>query len=394
MADKGAENNARRFHPRAGVYRRQPTGYGAFIPVPLPPDPPVDLGTLEPELSRATLAIGRLDGISELVPNPDLFVTMYVRKEAVLSSRIEGTQASLSDVLEDEAGLVSDDPSDVFEVRNYVRALNSGLKRLETLPLSLRLIREIHGVLLKDVRGHDRTPGEFRRSQNWIGPLGCSLNEAVFVPPPHNELAEHLGELERFIRAEDSTPILVRTGLAHAQFEMIHPFLDGNGRLGRLLITFMLCECRVLSRPLLYLSEFFTRHKPEYYERLMRVRESGDWEGWLRFFLRGVADVADGAKHTARRVLELQDRHRDMVTSKFPKKLNLLRLLGAAYLRPTLTVQIAASLIGVSVPTANVLVADLVSLGILREVSGRARFRVFRYTEYYDVLSPGEQGHS
>lgn len=389
MVDKATQNSGRRAAPRAGVYRRQPTGYWAFIPCALPPvDPPIDLAALEPDLSNANLALGRLDGIAEFVPNPDLFVTMYVRKEAVLSSRIEGTQASLSDVLEDESGLQSDTrPFDVGEVRNYVRALNAGLQRLPDLPLSLRLIREIHAVLLTNARGHDRTPGEFRRSQNWIGPEGCTLDDAVFVPPPHAELQHHLSDLERYIRSDDNTPILVRAGVAHSQFETIHPFLDGNGRLGRLLITFMLCERGVLSRPLLYLSDYFTRRKSQYYAELMRVRETGEWESWLRFFLRGVADVADAAKATAQRIVALQAQDRDKVITKFPAKANLLRLLGTLYLRPTMTVQLAARLIDVSLPTANVLVSDLVSLGILHEITGRQRDRVFRYRDYYAMLS-------
>lgn len=397
MASKGPLNSPRPAHPRAGAYRRQPTGYWAFIPVVLPPEgPPLDVASLEPLLSEANLALGRLDGISELVPNPELFVNMYVRKEAVLSSRIEGTQASLSDVLEDESGLLEEgkpaDAQDVHEVRNYVRALEAGLKRLETLPMSLRLVREIHAVLLKGVRGHERAPGEFRRSQNWIGPEGSTLADAVFVPPPQQELPEHLAGLERFMRGEDALPILVRTGLVHAQFETIHPFLDGNGRLGRLLITFMLCSRGVLERPLLYLSEYFTKHRSAYYEHLMRVREQGDWEGWLRFFLRGVVEVAGSAKQTAQRVLALQRRHRAMVVAHFSSKPNMLRLLDMAYMRPTLNVQTAAKALGTSIPTANTLVADLVSLGILREVSGRTRARVFRYTEYYRILSPKEKG--
>ncbi len=313
---------------------------------------------------------------------------MYVRKEAVLSSRIEGTQASLSDVLEDEAGVLTEGrPKDVYEVRNYVRAMNAGLARLQTLPLSLRLIREIHGILLNEVRGHDRTPGEFRRSQNWIGSEGQSLTDAVFVPPPHYDLATHLGALEDYVRGDDTTPVLVRTGLVHAQFETIHPFLDGNGRLGRLLITFMLCERGVLTRPLLYLSDYFTRHKRLYYEKLMRVREEGDWEGWLTFFLAGVASVADDARDTAGRVMRLQSDHEGLVATRFPTKPNLLRLLRASYLQPTLTIGNAAALLKVSNPTAGTLVSDLVSLGILREATGRERGRVFRYTKYYETLS-------
>jgi len=336
--------------------------------------------------------VGRLDGIGEVLPDPRLFVQMYVSKEAVLSSQIEGTQASLSDLLEEEAGVPITErarPRDVVEVRNYVRALEQGLRRLETLPLSLRLIREIHAVLLKGVRGDRSSPGDFRTSQNWIGPEGALLADAAFVPPPHTELLDHLSDLERFIRDEDSTPVLIRAGLVHAQFETIHPFLDGNGRLGRLLVTFMLCECGVLRRPLLYLSDYLTRRKSSYYDWLMRVREDGDWEGWLRFFLEGVAEVAGKAAKTAHEILALQGRQRELVRGGFPRKANLLRLLEATYRYPTLTVGIAASRIGVSIPTANTLVADLQKLGILTEVTGRDRDRVFRSVEYLRTLSPG-----
>jgi Fic family protein len=243
-------------------------------------------------LSRADRALGRLDGATETLPNPDLFVFMYVRKEAVLSSQIEGTQASLLDVLEVEAQLTTYNPFDVEEVINYVGAMNHGLTRLATLPVSLRLIREVHARLLAGVRGSQSNPGEFRRVQNHIGPPGCSLEQARFVPPPPNQLHECLADLERFIHAEDEIPVLIRVGLIHAQFETIHPFLDGNGRVGRLLITLLLCDREILRRPLLYISYYFKRNRTEYYDRLQRVRDYRDWEGWITFFLRGVFEVA------------------------------------------------------------------------------------------------------
>lgn len=265
---------------RAGVYVRQPHGYRAFIPKPLPPNPPVKVsGSLQTLLSQADYALGRLDGAILTLPNPDLFVFMYVRKEAVLSSQIEGTQSSLQNLLAAEARLFDPDtPGDVNEVINYVRAMNYGLERLATLPVSVRLIKEIHAELMRGVRGGQLTPGELRTSQNWIGPAGCTLSEATFVPPPPHEVPQALADLERFLHTQDDMPALIRVGLAHAQFETIHPFLDGNGRIGRLLITFLLTEKGPLAKPVLYLSHYFKRRRVEYYERLQAVRDLGDWE--------------------------------------------------------------------------------------------------------------------
>lgn len=316
---------------------------------------------------------------------------MYIRKEAVLSSQIEGTQASLADVLEYEAGTHLQSHrtrADVEETFNYVRAMNKGLDRLATLPLSLRLLREIHAELLQGVRGEFRSPGQFRTTQNWIGPEGTTLNEAAFVPPPADEMNESLHDLERYVRESVNTPTLIRCGIAHAQFETIHPFLDGNGRLGRLLVTFMLCERGVLRRPLLYLSAHFKRHQKEYYEWLMRVRENGDWEGWLRFFLRGVHEVSDEAARTAREILALQREHGLLVRERLPNSPSASKLLESLYERPVLDVKTAASTIQVQIPTANSLVAEFERLGILREVTGQRRNRVFRYQRYLDVLTP------
>ena len=249
-------------------------------------------GELLRALSNADLALGRLEGAAAILPNPDLFVGMYVRQEAVLSSQIEGTQASLADLLEFEMGVRAQrGDSDVAEVVNHVRAMNYGLQRLSNLPLCLRLIREIHDQLLRGVRGQERQPGEFRRTQNWIGAARVPLAAALFVPPPPDPMTQALGNLERFMHDREY-PVLLRAGLIHAQFETIHPFLDGNGRVGRLLITFLLCEQRVMSRPLLYLSHFLRRHRGEYYERLQAIRDEGDWEGWLKFFLRGVKETS------------------------------------------------------------------------------------------------------
>jgi Fic family protein len=295
---------------RAGQSVQQLTGYQAFIPEPLPPVPSLrfDTGLLK-LLSEADIALGRLDGCTELLPNPNLFVGMYVKQEAVLSSQIEGTQASLTDILQFEAGEHGDERLlDVEEVVNYVKAMNHGLGRLEAMPLSLRLIREIHGELMAGVRGQNRSPGEFRTTQNWIGPAGCTLATATFVPPPPQELPKLLGNVEQFLHDELHPPLLI-AGLAHAQFETIHPFLDGNGRIGRLLITFLLCERKILNRPLLYLSYFLKQHRSEYYDRLQAIRTDGRWEEWLVFFLRGIRDVAIEATDRARRILALRTAH-------------------------------------------------------------------------------------
>jgi Fic family protein len=327
---------------RAGRYVRQPAGYSAFLPEPLPPEPPVRLdGELRVLLSRADRALGRLGGSIATLPNPDLFVFMYVRKEAVLSSQIEGTQSSLQDLLAAEADLFDtvDVPRDVDEVVNYVRAMKHGLARLEELPFSVRLIREIHEQLMQGVRGSRLTPGELRRSQNWIGPGGARLAEATFVPPPPDVVPAALGDLEAFLHAKDELPLLVKIGLAHAQFETIHPFLDGNGRVGRLLITFLLTQGEVLEKPVLYLSHYLKRHRQEYYDRLQAVRDHGDWEGGLAFVLKGVAEVSGEAAEMARRVLLLRERNRAEITEKLGRvAANGHRVLESLFDRPILSV--------------------------------------------------------
>lgn len=379
---------------RAGVYVRQSAGYRAFIPRPLPPDPPLHLDdSVLTLLSVADRRLGRLDGVAEILPNPDLFVFMYVRKEAVLSSQIEGTQASLDDVLQYE-GLPASKryPDDVGEVVNYISAMNHGLARLRDFPLSLRLIREIHAELLRGVRGSDKTPGEFRRSQNWVGAPGGLLADAAFVPPPVYEMEQALGDLERFLHAEEAMPHLVKCALVHAQFETIHPFLDGNGRIGRLLITFMLCHARVLSRPLLYLSYYFKRHRADYYDHLQAVRDEGNWEGWLRFFLSGVAEVSAQATETAKTIVRMQAEHREMVRQAVKRTHAPLMLLDQLYARPFVSVGEAAKLM----KTTNRHVAAraihaLERLGLLLEVTGRRRSRLFAYAPYLDLLREGTE---
>ena len=376
---------------RAGRYQRQATGYRAFIPAPLPPDPPLQLkGELQTLLSQADRALGRLDGSVSTLPNPDLFVFMYVRKEAVLSSQIEGTQSSLQDLLAAEADLFGPDTKtrDVDEVINYVRAMKHGLARLAELPVSVRLIREIHEHLLQGVRGSRLTPGELRRSQNWIGPGGCTLMDATFVPPPPEVVPEALGALETFLHRQDDLPALVKIGLAHAQFETIHPFLDGNGRIGRLLITFLLTECGILHKPVLYLSHYFKRHRQAYYEHLQAVRDHGDWEGWLAFFLRGVADVSAEAASTARRILALREEHRMAITAGLGRAAgNGHKVLETLFDRPIVSVADIESMTGTSYAAANKLVARLTELGILQEVTGYSRNRRFRYEPYVRLFS-------
>ena len=368
---------------RAGQYTSQPGGYSSFVPAPLPPVPPIDLDSLQALLSRADQAIGRLDGVIQTVPNPDFFVYMYVRQEAVLSSQIECTQSTLEDLLAVELGqqpLWRELPADVDEVVNYVRAMNYGLDRLTDLPLSLRLIREIHAQLLAGGRGANRMPGEFRTTQNWIGAGGATIQEATFVPPAVPDMRSALHDFELYLHEGDA-PALIHAGLAHAQFETIHPFLDGNGRVGRLLITFLLVHRGVLHRPLLYLSVYLKRRRAQYYDRLMAIRDGGDWEGWLTFFLTGVAETAEDATSTARAILVLRESHRQSVQQHVPGT-NGLRLLDLLYERPLVNVNLVSGALGVTFATANKLVERLVELEILEEISGRRRGRVFSYTPY------------
>jgi Fic family protein len=338
-------------------------------------------------LSGADRAIGRLDAATELLPNPDLFVAMYVRREAVFSSQIEGTEASLVDLLEFEAQAARrGNKGDVQEVVNYVRAMNYGLARLKDLPLSLRLIREIHAELLRDARGGQREPGEFRRSQNWIGPPGCLLSEAIFVPPPPQEILSAMGELERFLHDDIPMPPLIKCGLAHAQFETIHPFLDGNGRMGRLLITFLLCWRGVLKHPMLYISDYFKRYRQEYYERLQRVRDHDDWEGWMQFFLKGLQTVALEATETARRIQTMRDRYRDLIGRKIRGTAIGFVLLDYLFEMPMVNVKLVAQRIGRSYPVANDLVGTFLDLGLLIETTGQRRNRIYSFQPYLDLF--------
>lgn len=365
----------------------------AFVPAPLPPIPRLAMeGALQPLLEAAVLALGRLDGVSSLLPDKALFLYAYVRKEAVLSSQIEGTQSSLSDLLLfelDEAPGVPLD--DVVEVSNYVAALDRGLVRLlDGFPLSNRLIREIHGVLLSRGRGSGKDPGEFRRSQNWIG--GSHPGNAAFVPPPHPAVPDCMAALERFLHAEgDGLPVLVRAGLAHVQFETIHPFLDGNGRVGRLLITFLLCHAGVLREPLLYLSLYFKQHRSVYYDLLDRVRCDGDWEAWLEFFLEGVKQVAEGAVSTAGRLGEMFRTDRSRVEATGRRAGSALRVHEALKARPIVSMPALRDTTGLSFPAVSSAMDLLVEHGIARELTGRRRNRLFVYDRYLAILNEGTE---
>lgn len=378
MAGNGSE--------RSGYYINQPTGYRAFVPNALPPMPAVDLQSLYPYISQADRAIARLDGAALTLPNPDLFIYMYVRKEAVVSSQIEGTQATLVDVLEYEANEdLARNPQEAMEVSNYVNAIRIGLTRLVDVPISRRLLCEIHRPLLAGVRGEDRRPGEIRNSQNWIG--GSSPSDAVFVPPPPHEVDNALADLEKFIHRDTGLPLLVKIGLIHAQFETIHPFLDGNGRVGRMLVTLLLCSHRVLSQPLLYLSYYFKKNRDEYYARLQATRDTGDWEGWLQYFLLGVTEVADEAATTASQVIMLREECRTRVIEELGRgAASGLHLLEWLFHQPAVTVKMVQRFLGLSYAQSNALTKEFEQMELLEEISGRARDRVFLFRPYLNLF--------
>lgn len=375
---------------RAGTYQRQSSDYSAFIPAPLPPQPPI---TMDAEflrlLSDADRALGRLDGVTQTLPDTSLFLFMYIRKEALYSSQIEGTQASLDEVIAFEHNLsAAENPDDIEEVVNYIRAINNGLARLKDLPVSLRLIKELHAELMKGARGQHKSPGEFRTSQNWIGTQGAKIATASFIPPPPQALIDHLGQLEKFIHEDETLPALIKIGLAHAQFETIHPFLDGNGRLGRLLITFLLCEKAILKEPALYLSHFFKQHRSEYYQRLQDTRVLGDWEGWLKFFLRGVRDVAREAANTGAKIVSQREEHRHLITSKMTRASagSAFKLIEYLHKKPVISISGVADATERTYANARELVSKLVELNLLEEFTGRDRDRLYRYAPYLNLL--------
>jgi len=366
----------------------------AFVPNPLPPDPPIRLTDREHNLiERANRALGRLDGVTTLLPDVSLFLYFYVRKEAVLSSQIEGTQSSFSDLLLHEEALVPSVPlDDVQEVSHYVAALNHGLRRLreDNFPLSLRLIREMHEVLLAQGRGSDKTPGRFRHTQNWLG--GTRPGNARFVPPPPDRISGCMGNLEKFLHDQPRrTPVLIKAALAHVQFETIHPFLDGNGRLGRLLITLLLCAEGVLVEPLLYISLFLKQHRQEYYDRLDAVRLKGDWLGWLRFFLEGIEEVVGHAADTIARILKLFDRDQCKIGTLGRRASSARRVLDLLRLHPMTTIPNASGQLGLTPPTVRGAVESLETLGIVREITGKQRDRIYAYDQYLRILDEGTE---
>lgn len=358
---------ARYKSPQAGRIVRCAEGYAAFLPAPLPPRIAWD-GELALALSRADAALSELSGLGRQLPNPHLLIAPYLRREAVLSSRIEGTQASLADLLADEAGQAPQAPADdVLEVRNYVHALEYGVQRLGSLPFSLRLVRELHERLLEGVRGAHAAPGRFRRSQNWIGPPGSTLATATYVPPPPAELKLMLADWERYMHRRDELPELLQCALMHEHFEAVHPFLDGNGRVGRLLITLFLIERERLSQPLLYLSEYIERKREDYYACLQRIRTHGDWRGWFHYFLAGVRWSARRAARQARDLMDLRESMRRKVM-EFPKALSLVDEL---FINPHINAVRVKELLGVTDPTARAALGELEQAGLIEETSGR-----------------------
>jgi len=367
----------------SGRLIRASGGYWAFVPNPLPPE--LDWNErLVSLISSADIAVGTLSGLGETLPNPHLLIYPFIRREAVLSSRIEGTQSSLSDLLIFEATKV-EKQRDVKEVQNYVRAMEYGLKRLNELPLSLRFIRELHGVLMEGVRGELATPGEFRQSQNWIGASGANLNDATFVPPPVSEMQECLAQLEQFLHLDTKLPPLVQAAMIHYQFETIHPFLDGNGRIGRLLITLLLCQRNVLTKPLLYLSAFFERHRQAYYDLLLKVSSTGAWGEWIEFFLQAVAEQSGDSVSRSRRLLELLRVYAQVVREKHlpPTAGQLVELI---FMKPVLNAKTAQEFLKVTYPAAQKAISSLEGVGILTEITGRKRDKAYAANEILKVL--------
>lgn len=377
------------YNSRAGKTVPQGSGYLAFIPAALPPEIGFDREMIR-LLSDADIALGHLSGIAAVLPNPDLFVAMYVRKEAVLSSQIEGIQCTLDDVLEAEIDQSGVRTKDVCEVVNYVDAMNYGIERLATLPLSLRLVREIHARLMNGVRGEHKAPGEFRKTQNWIGPNGSTLMNATFVPPPVPDMVEALSDLERFLHDRHTMPLSIQCAVAHLQFETIHPFLDGNGRVGRLLIALMLHQRGALTKPLLYLSHYLKANRYEYYERLMDVRKNGNWEGWIKFFLTGVAAVSHEAADTAKRVVHFRTHAQGEALQQGKQEFALINHM---FRHPIIDARTAERLLGVSFASANAALGKLQKTGFIRETTGNKRNRIFRFESYLklfdDAPEPG-----
>jgi len=376
-----------------GRFVKQEGGYRAFIPESLPPTPPIEYSKqIQSILSEADRALGRLDGIITVLPNPNLFLAMFVKKEALLSSQIEGTQASLEGVLEFEAGMLPEENiNEIKEVVNYVKALNYGVERLQDFPFSLRLIKEIHKILISGTRGKLKTPGEFRKSQNWIGPPGASLNEATYVPPPPDKILSFMSNLEKYFYSKDKNPPLIKSAVIHSQFETIHPFLDGNGRIGRLLIVFFLLWKKALKKPILYISFYFKKNRKEYYNKLMEVRNTGVWNSWLEFFLRGVIETAEEATETAREIIALKDGIIKKLYENSISSIYAVRIIDLLFEKPLISTNEISKKIKISKQTANTIINKFEKIGILKEITGKKRYKKFQFVDYVNIIKKGTE---
>lgn len=374
---------------KAGELVRHERGYDVFIPNPLPPDIEYD-DELHFLLSKADAALARLDGVTEVLPNPDIFVAMYVKKEALLSAQIEGTQVSLQGVLEFEANLKpKEDLRDIREVINYIHAMNFGIEHLQKGDLDLALINESHKTLIAGTRGSDKKPGKYKDKQNFLGTPGGTIFQASLIPPPPEKIEQLMQDLEKFIHEKDKLPVLIKIALIHAQFETIHPYLDGNGRMGRLLITYYLYWTKSLSRPLLYLSFYLKKYKPEYAENLNRVRFQDDWETWLKFFLKGVIEVSENAIQSAREIIALKETSRNKLIENNVGGTNAIRLLDLLFDNPTVSIREVAEHLKISPVAANKLVNRMVSLGILQEITGKERYQMFAFVDFIRIIEKG-----
>ena len=376
---------------RAGTYRKQLSGdaaYSSFVPAPLPPEIDMDSDMMA-LLIKANRSIATLEGLSSGVPNMRLFVSMYVRKEAVLSSQIEGTQATLEDIF--NPAIDKNRNLDVSDVVNYVRAIEYAIERLDTLPISGRLLRETHSVLMEGVRGEDKEPGEFRRSQNWIGPAGCQIKDARYIPPSVDDMNEAVSDLEKYINSDDDTDPLVKAALIHYQFETIHPFLDGNGRIGRMLITLYLIDKKVMSSPVLYISYYLKKYRSEYYDRLERVRTKGDYEQWIKFFLQAVCETSDNAVNTIKGLITLHEKNEKKISMMGRAKISTLRVFHYLEQAPIIDISATAAELKMSYNTAASAVRRLIDAGIVDKLGDNERNRTYIYSEYIEILAEGTE---
>ena len=377
---------------RTGKTVKQVSGnYLAFIPNKISPDGPSDLNydaEMWKLLSEADLALGELNGVTKTLYSPDLFIGFYVQKEALLSSQIEGTECSLDEIL--QADEQTGEVKPVEEVINYITAMNLGMKQLESIPFSTRLIKEIHKTLMQGVRGKEKLPGEFKRYQNWIGPTGCTLDEAVFIPPPPHETSDLMGDLENYYHAESKLPMLIKAAILHAHFETIHPFADGNGRIGRLLITFLLCHKKILDKPLLYLSLFFKENKSEYYSLLMKTRMEGDWEEWIKFFLRGVRNTSKEAASTARELILLRENNRALINEKLSRSTYAHQIYEIITEMPIISIARVAKQYKIPFPTVQRTVEGLREIGLI-DITEDKYGKVIKFTNCIEILKRGTQ---